>query len=329
MTTYKDIRGTHIVTVASDPPAPANGQVWYNSTDRVMKGLTENPAGSWATGGAMNTARFGNQAAFGIQTAALMAGGQHPPGIVGLVESYNGSAYSEVADITARRLAAGAGTSTAGLVFGGSSSSTVGSALAETWNGSGWTEVGDLNNARGGLGGDGTSTSAIGAGGRPGTVAHSETWNGSAWTETNNLNQARHAMAAVGADSTAAIAFGGFEGPSDYTNATGKVESWNGSSWTETTDLNTARGFTNGAGVDYTNVVAFTGGTSGTDVLNVTEIWNGTSWTEVADMSGGRANMGGTGTSASGLVSGGNPGPLDTTEEFTRPLQTTVTFTAS
>ena len=49
MTTYKDIRGTHIVTVTSDPPAPVNGQMWYNSTTQVMKGLTANPVGSWAS----------------------------------------------------------------------------------------------------------------------------------------------------------------------------------------------------------------------------------------------------------------------------------------
>ena len=326
MTTYKDIRGTHIVTVASDPPAPANGQVWYNSTDRVMKGFTENPVGSWATGGAMNTARFGNQAAFGIQTAALMAGGQHPPGIVGLVESYNGSAYSEVADITARRLAAGAGTSTAGLVFGGANPSTTGKTETESWNGSGWTEVADLNNGRSALGGDGTQTSAIGAGGRPGNVAHSETWNGSAWTETNNLNQARHALALVGADSTAAIAFGGFEGPSDYTNDTGKTESWNGSSWTEVNDLNTSRGFLSGAGVSYTDSIAFTGRTDGPTYLSVTELWNGTSWTETTDPPAVKANMGGTGTAAAGLVSGGNPGPSNTTEEWSGTSNTDKTI---
>ena len=31
MATYKEIRGTHIVSVTSDPPSPVNGQMWYNS----------------------------------------------------------------------------------------------------------------------------------------------------------------------------------------------------------------------------------------------------------------------------------------------------------
>ena len=74
MTTYKDIRGTHITTVTTDPPAPVNGQMWYNSTDQVMKGFTSSPAGSCQLV-VINTARYvpgGGEA----QTAGLMFGGQ-------------------------------------------------------------------------------------------------------------------------------------------------------------------------------------------------------------------------------------------------------------
>ena len=55
MATYKEIHGTVIETVTSDPSNPVNGQVWYNSTDQVLKGFTSNPAGSWASGGNLNT----------------------------------------------------------------------------------------------------------------------------------------------------------------------------------------------------------------------------------------------------------------------------------
>ena len=47
----KEIRGTYIVSVTSDPPSPVNGQMWYNSTDKVIKGFTSSPAGTWATSG--------------------------------------------------------------------------------------------------------------------------------------------------------------------------------------------------------------------------------------------------------------------------------------
>ena len=99
MTTYKDIRGTHIVTVASDPPAPANGQVWYNSTDQVMKGLTANPAGAWASGGNVNTARR-TAAGVGTQTAALISGGYAPGAVTGNTEIYDGSSWTETTDMS-------------------------------------------------------------------------------------------------------------------------------------------------------------------------------------------------------------------------------------
>ena len=39
MTTYKELKGTNIQAVSSDPTYPVNGQVWYNTTDNVLKGL--------------------------------------------------------------------------------------------------------------------------------------------------------------------------------------------------------------------------------------------------------------------------------------------------
>ena len=78
MATYKEIIGTNIETVTTDPANPVGGQVWYNSTSQTLKGLVSNPAGSWATGGSLNTGRsflFGA----GTQTAALAAGGDTNP----------------------------------------------------------------------------------------------------------------------------------------------------------------------------------------------------------------------------------------------------------
>ena len=75
MTTYKDIHGTQVEVRSDDPSNPVNGQVWYNTTDLKLRGHTLNPAGAWATGGNMNTARY-TMGATGTQTAALgFAGG--------------------------------------------------------------------------------------------------------------------------------------------------------------------------------------------------------------------------------------------------------------
>ena len=120
MTTYKDIRGTHITTVTTDPPAPVNGQMWYNSTDKVMKGFVSNPVGAWATGNNMNTSRGGHLAGVGTQTACIGFGGETPGGRIAIAEEWNGSSWTEVNDMsTARDGMSEAGTATAGLVFGG------------------------------------------------------------------------------------------------------------------------------------------------------------------------------------------------------------------
>ena len=75
MTTYKEIHGTNIETVSSDPSNPVDGQVWYNSTSKELKGFKLNPAGGWATGGNLNTARnWSADMSIGTQTSSLVAG---------------------------------------------------------------------------------------------------------------------------------------------------------------------------------------------------------------------------------------------------------------
>ena len=118
MGTYKEIRGTHIVSVTSDPPSPVNGQMWYNSTDKVIKGFTSNPAGAWATGTSVNTARQLVGEA-GSQTQALLFGGQPNPAKTE-TESWNGTSWTEVNDLNVGRNGLGsAGTYTSALGFGG------------------------------------------------------------------------------------------------------------------------------------------------------------------------------------------------------------------
>ena len=161
MTTYKEIRGTNIEVVSSDPSNPVLGQVWYNSTDNVVKGFYSNP-GSWATGGDLNQGRNSLGGA-GTQTAALAFGGFVPPSSA-KTEAYNGTNWTEVNDLnTARQLFGAAGaTNTAALAFGGSPSTKT---VTETWNGTNWTEVNDLNTAIKSLAGAGTNTAALAFGG--------------------------------------------------------------------------------------------------------------------------------------------------------------------
>ena len=258
MTTYKDIRGTHITTVTTDPPAPVNGQMWYNSTEQVMKGFTSIAAGSWATTGTLNTGRA-QTAGSGIQTAALITAGGTPAlgGFVTRNESYNGTSFTEVGDAnTARQQLAGGGASnTANIIYGGIKSGPALSADTETWNGSSWTEVADLNTARQATAVGGTYTSAVATDGSPGGVT--ESWNGSSWTEITDLNTAR-AGGSTGGSSNTDVLFAGGSSPAPA--VVGNTEIWDGSSWTEVADMNASRKSLQGQSIGTTSSSLNAGG---------------------------------------------------------------------
>ena len=332
MTTYKDIRGTHITTVTTDPPAPVNGQMWYNSTTQVMKGFTSNPVGSFASGGNMNSARK-QLAGFGSQTSAIVAGGNTAyPGtsVVNSTENYNGSSWTEVNNLnSARNGLTGAGSnSTAGIAYGGDNPST---GKTESWNGTSFSEVNDLNTSRYVFAGNGTSTSALASGGYSTAITDiTESWNGSSWTEVNDLNTARFGLGGAGADNTSALVFGGQTPGGTVTNS----ESWNGSSWTEVNDLNTDRMYAKGAFGTATSAVMAGGLDVPPETIYAnTEHYNGTSWSETTDIptASNRGSNGVTGSFPSGLVSGGEiaTGNTAATFEWTSPTTNTVTFTVS
>ena len=124
-----------------------------------------------------------------------------------------------------------AGTTTAGLVFGGWSDAD--EDATEEYNGTGWSTGGNLNTARRSLGGAGTQTSGLAFGGTgPAKDDEAETYDGSSWTEVGDLNTARRDLGGAGTQ-TAAIAFGGESQPGSRVAV---AESFDGSSWTEGPD---------------------------------------------------------------------------------------------
>ena len=222
MSDYKVVHGAKVQNIAGDPPAPFSGQIWYNDSSNSLKYFFTN-LGSWATGGAMNTARA-TVGGVGTQTAALAFGGRTgpPSADADLTEAYNGSAWTEVNDLnTLRRLPEGAGTSTAALGFGGRGippdyPPDAVHAITETWNGTNWTEVNDMNTARRELSGAGSSnTNALAISGRGKEV---ESWNGTNWTEVGDINNLKNDSGAAGTN-TAAIAFGGESPAAGGTNS--------------------------------------------------------------------------------------------------------------
>ena len=265
MTTLKNLKGTAIQ---------------FRDEDPVVN------AGTWASGGAMNTARE-VQSGAGIQTSAIAAGGNTPGNNYAIVEEYNGSAWSEVADLnSARNTAGGFGANAEATICYGGRDPGGTRAYTEFWNGSAWTEVNDMNAVRFAFAGPGvgTSTSGMAVAGSPGDTLV-ETWDGTNWTEVAEVNTRRTQGGAAGAANTAAIAFGGYDdGASDYT---ANAEVWNGSAWTEVNNLNTKRSSNTGSGTS-TAALCMSGRGPSPTAWARTESWDGTSWTEVADLATAR-----------------------------------------
>ena len=320
MTTYKNIKGIEIKYLSADPPAPTIGQVWYNSTTKVVKGAI-NGVGAWASGGALNVKRKGIQG-FGIQTAAIAVGGQGGADNSAqvLCEAYNGSSWTEVNNVNTGKTSRGnCGVQTAGLLIGGAPATVD----TEEWDGTSWTETANYPGAiiDPFLCGVQTAAFAI-SGGEPFTTA-TNTYNGSAFTSSTAVNAGRSSGAASGTVSATVIA-GGTN--ADGTAGINNTELWNGSAWTEVNNLNTAKNLMEGSGTTSTSMIVYGGNPN----LAQTEQWNGTSWTEIADLATGRQELGGStnGSTTAALAFGGSvSGTSQTiTEEFTVTTFTTKTF---
>ena len=189
-----------------------------------------------------NDLTYGN--ALGTGTASLLAGYSRPgpaPGGYGpqlLCHQWNGSSWSDVNNInTYRQFGGTAGSTTAGLLFGGSGPSAL--KTNESWDGTSWTETTDMKTAKTNIGGGcGTQTAALSASGQPTTT---EIWDGSSWTEVAELNTARFNSSKIGL-STSALCAGGQTEPTFVAN----TEEWNGSSWTEVGDILAIQGYAGG-----------------------------------------------------------------------------------
>ena len=317
MATYKQIQGTAVQNYTNDPENSIKGQVWYNETDGNWKVSSVTTAGSWSTGGNLNTARYIAHNGAGTQTAGLVFGGFYP--IKSNTESYNGSSWTEVNDLnTARGASAAGGTQTSSLIGAGDILTGV-TAATESWNGTSWTNVSSLNTARRYLaGGIESGTAGVAFGGLipPGSaLGNTELYNGSSWTEVNDLNTARRSLAGVGT-STAGLAMGGY-----VAGNVANTETWNGTSWTEVADQNSAGG---GAGFGTQNSALKSQGTTST------EIWNGSTWSPDTVTNTNLSNRSGLGTTSAGLLAGGEAPDSAATEEWIGAgLTVTKTITTS
>ena len=312
------------------------GQLFFNSTANAFKEtITDFPGATWASATSMNQnrGRAGFSTNVGTPTThvAFVYSGNVGPGSPGKTvnaEQYDGSSWTEVANVNAvRGTVGGGGTLTASTFAGGEIPSAPSNSSAhEQWDGSSWTETTELNVARrANVGFGATSAAVLQASGYTTTaVAITEQWNGSSWTEVADQNEANQARGGTGTV-TDGILFGGYP-------QIAKTETWDGTSWTEVSDLNTGAEFRAPSGNSSALVLASGGYTTGSPGMTANvEFWNGTSWTEIANLGTARTNVSGTGSATTGMAIGGQSGPptqITTVEETTVGLAN-KTITAS
>ena len=142
----------------------------------------------------------------GIQTSALYFGGDEGgTNVKALNESWNGSSWSEEADMNvAKSYGVGIATSNQSAISAGGLDWAPGSSRNtpsnEEWNGSSWTEIAELNQGRGFLGGSslGSTTNTIVFGGRnqgPSAIfTLTEFYDGTSWTEVGDMATTTQSM---------------------------------------------------------------------------------------------------------------------------------------
>ena len=281
-------------------------------------------AGAWASGGALTNARRSPAQGIGPATAAMAVGGIHVTTALAYNEQYDGTSWTEGAGAlnTARSNLGGstAGSQTAALVFGGSTTGTGPGETntTESYDGSTWTTTpNSMNTARNSLGGAGTSTAALGFGG----VVHptdqrgdTEEWNGTSWTEGPDMIQGRISMGTCGTQ-TAALGCSGYVDGGPTAGNKDLTEEYNGLSWTAG-GANLLVNSGSGAAGTTTDALSF-GGLGDT---NVTTGYDGTTWSTRPALGTGRDYVGMAGTAIAALCIAGNaPGDAGTTtvEAFT------------
>ena len=311
MTDYKEIKGKTILNISSDlDNAEGEGQIWFNTSGNDFKTIVG--LGSWSTGGNLNEARrTPGGAGNGTQTAASIFGGTAPPSpnYIDKQEYYDGSSWTEVADINTARYEpkCGAGTQTSSLMAGGIGPGGSRITNSEEWNGSAWAEGNDINTNSAAGAGVGTQTAALGIGGSdyPTLEDSVESYDGTSWTEIADINNGRYYVKGNGTQTAALISGGASFSPAPDGTHWDKTETWNGTAWTEGASMNTTRAYDVAAfGISTSAIHA--GGGNGSGNQTASEEWNGTAWAEGNDLvTAIRYTVGAGTSSSSGLQASG------------------------
>jgi len=338
MTTYREIFGKSVKSIDTGP-SPATtleGSINYDTPSEQFKSATLTP-GAWASGGNLNTGRyFINASTAGTQNAMLGFAGYGPgSSIHALTESYNGTSWSEVADLpVAKSRAGGTGTQAAALCFGGFSPAGPNTTFntTEEWGGSSWTGTGNMNQARCYMGGFGTQTASVAAAGarlNPDLLYNvTEEYDGSTWTSGNAMPGFFVQQTGVGT-LTAGIAMAGRKSPSSAysgrSNTTATLE-YDGTNWTAANSAPASAEGSGGSG-GGTQSAAWMGGWPDKAVQH----YDGTNYSTVESTATRQSSGGGGAVQSAGIIFGGivDPPISNATEEYTGATITKRTLTTS
>lgn len=335
MATYQDIKGLKVKFLSADPSTIVEGHVWYNSTSDTLK-VGQPIAAAWSTAASVNNPT-GQNGCFGTPTAGVTCGGRTPPGLMeNWTEEFNGTACTAVNDMTQIRAQLGtAGTLTAGLAFGGvSSTGGAVTTLTEEYDGTNWTAGGAEPAGFAAQGSGGTQTAALGSAGYNPSTPHASTsreYDGSTWTAGGAMNQGRRDLAAgVMGTQTAGLAVGGRFGGA----TTNIAEEYNGSTWTAVTAIPGSPGNrgSEGTGIETTAKVISTQTTSGAfpTVTGASYDYDGSTWTASATLGTTRYFAAGIGQNTDALcVAGSAPAYSAHVEEFAVAYTGAKTLTTS
>jgi hypothetical protein len=292
-----------------------NGGPPYVGTAQEYNGST------LSTGGSVNTGRAAGGAA-GNSSAGLIFGGDVGGSTQTKTETYDGTTFSEIADMSTamRGVGNGSGATNAAAVVSGSygppalgtteeftSSSNVITAGA-------WAAGGSMSTARQSGSSFGTQTAAaVFCGETPSFTNNTEHYDGSSFSSGGNYPQSYATVGAFGV-LTAGVGYGGRTPPSAAQNTTAEYD---GSSWTAVNNYPIGIGASVGCGV-LTAGLACAGDTfpptSGRH-SNTSKEYDGTNWTSGGNLgTAGYAGMAAGTQTAAVFVGGSNRNAL--TEEY-------------
>ena len=327
MANYSTIHGFNIQSLASDPSNPSDGEVWYNTTSKALKGYGALGPSAWASTTAMNTGRSSSVNVGPSSSAVLIVGGD--PGNLLFVEEWNGTTWTEKGDIAGSHSAgAGGGTIAAAIVCGGGTYYTT----TETFDGTSWTEQGDMLVGKSTAAGSGGTSALKVSGGLEKIPAPApnygtnttEDYNGTSWTNGTSMTRiAGYGQAGTPfAPAATALVMGQLNFPPMGTQSD-VVELWNGSSWTEMNNFTTPRHYGMGAGISTAAILV-----GGNPDRSDAQTFDGTNWTTIASIAAAAWSMSGGGSTTSCIAGGGDPG-APTAMQILGKTQTTKTFSSS